>query len=253
MNVHSQVVSRTISLVLLILGWQLLAWWIDDFEILPSPLDVVGLSAELWQLGLLPIHLVATIERVFLAFVFAMTIGSVLGYLMGRFTVVNQWLDAWLLVFLNLPALVLIVLCYLWIGLNEIAAILAVTLNKVPLVTTLIREGARCSSSQLRDLAKVYKLSFWQRLRHIILPELYPHSVAAARAGLSVIWKIVLVVEFLGRSDGIGRQIHTQFSLFNINGVLAYALSFVVFILLVEFLVLQPLERRVNRWKTDAL
>ena len=29
-------------------------------------------------------------------------------------------------------ALVLIVLCYLWIGLNETAAILAVTLNKIP-------------------------------------------------------------------------------------------------------------------------
>jgi NitT/TauT family transport system permease protein len=73
--------------------------------------------------------------------------------------------------------------------------------------------------------------------------------VAAARTGLSVIWKIVLVVEFLGRSTGIGRQIHTQFSLFNITGVLAYALSFVALILLIEFLIMQPLERYATRWR----
>jgi NitT/TauT family transport system permease protein len=90
------------------------------------------------------------------------------------------------------------------------------------------------------------------RVRHIIIPELLPHLVAAARAGLSVIWKIVLVVEFLGRGTGIGRQIHTQFSIFNVTGVLAYALSFVVFILLIEFFIMQPLERYAARWRQNA-
>lgn len=224
----------------------------SDPQVLPSPPLVLQSMGELWSQGKIQQHVLATSIRVIWAFSLAMLLGGLLGYLMGRYGTLNAWLDPWLIVFLNLPALVLIVLCYLWLGLNEMAAIIAVTLNKLPLVVTLIREGARNASSELRDLAQVYQLPLSQRLRHIILPELLPHIIAAARAGLSVIWKIVLVVEFLGRGTGIGRQIHIQFSIFNVTGVLAYALSFVTLILLIEFLLMQPLERYATRWRQDA-
>lgn len=243
---------RIISLGSFIAFWSFLSWFMADPQVLPSPIVVAQKMTELWAKGEIQLHLVDTTIRIAWAFSLAMLLGGVLGYLMGRYPLLNAWLDPWLIVFLNLPALVLIVLCYLWIGLNELAAILAVTLNKLPLVMTLIREGARSASSELRDLAQVFKLSPLHKFRHIILPELLPHLVAAARAGLSVIWKIVLVVEFLGRGTGIGRQIHTQFSIFNVTGVLAYALSFVVFILFIEFFIMQPLERYATRWRQDA-
>ncbi|MEZ5536359.1 MAG: ABC transporter permease subunit [Thiolinea sp.] len=243
---------RLVSFGILLLSWSVLSAVMADPQVLPAPWVVIEAMAELWQAGDLQMHLTDTAIRVMWAFSLAMLLGGLLGYLMGRNPLMNAWLDPWLIVFLNLPALVLIVLCYLWIGLNELAAILAVTLNKLPMVMTLIREGARNASAELRDLAFVFKLSPLAKFRHIIFPELLPHIVAAARAGLAVIWKIVLVVEFLGRGTGIGRQIHTQFSIFNVTGVLAYALSFVVFILLIEFLIMQPLERYANRWRQDA-
>lgn len=245
-------IIRFVSLGILLLSWGILSAVMADPQVLPSPLSVLQKMLELWSNGDLQLHLIDTSIRILWAFSLAMALGGLLGYIMGRYPLINAWLDPWLIVFLNLPALVLIVLCYLWIGLNEVAAILAVTLNKLPLVTTLIREGARNASSELRDLSQVFKLSSFQKFRHIIFPELLPHIVSAARAGLSMIWKIVLVVEFLGRSTGIGRQIHTQFSIFNITGVLAYSLSFVFFILLIEFLVMQPLERYANRWRQNA-
>jgi NitT/TauT family transport system permease protein len=87
------------------------------------------------------------------------------------------------------------------------------------------------------------------RLRHILLPQLAPHLSAAARAGIALIWKIVLVVEFLGRSNGIGFRIHLDFQMFDIAGVLAHALAFVAIMLAVEWLLLAPLARRANRWR----
>ncbi|NOR33004.1 MAG: ABC transporter permease, partial [Sulfitobacter sp.] len=72
---------------------------------------------------------------------------------------------------------------------------------------------------------------------------------AAARSGVAVIWKIVLVVEFLGRSSGVGFQIHLYFQLFDVAMVLVYALSFIGVMLVVEWLILQPLERHVSRWR----
>ena len=69
-----------------------------------------------------------------------------------------------------------------------------------------------------------------------MLPQLAPIIAAAARGGIALIWKIVLVVEFLGRSNGIGFKIHLYFQLFDVAMVLVYALSFVAVMLLIEAL-----------------
>ncbi|MFQ1700760.1 ABC transporter permease [Loktanella agnita] len=240
---------RFLSLMGLLGLWCVVAWAAADPQVLPMPQDLlIPLRTELAS-GDLFFHLSQTVIRVVWAFVLAMVLGIALGLVMGLSPAVDRWLDPWLVVFLNLPALVLIVLCYLWIGLNEVAAIIAVTLNKIPNVTTVIREGARALDPQLTAMARVFRMAPTARLRHMILPQLAPYIAASARSGIAVIWKIVLVVEFLGRSNGIGFQIHLYFQLFDVVHVLIYALSFIGFMLLIEWLLLQPLETRARRWR----
>lgn len=246
---RSSAFVRPASLALLILAWVAAAALTADDQVLPGPLAVAATIAREAAGGPLLFHLAATLLRVVAAFVLAMSIGLVLGLLMGLRRRVDRWLDPWLVIFLNLPALVVIVLCYLWIGLTEVAAVAAVAINKIPMVTVLIREGARALDPALDDMAKVFRMPRRHRFRHIMLPQLAPQIAAAARAGTSLIWKIVLVVEFLGRSNGIGFQIHLYFQLFDVGMVLAYALSFVLVMLAIETLILQPWENRANRWR----
>lgn len=238
-----------LSIIGLLLLWVVAARLTDDVQVLPAPWDLLPLYAQEISSGELFKHLGATLIRVLWAFALAMALGMLIGLSMGRSARVNRWLDPWLVIFLNLPALVLIVLCYLWIGLTEAAAIIAVTLNKTPNVATVLREGARSLDPQLDAMAQVYRMGAFARFRHVILPQLAPFIAAAARSGVAVIWKIVLVVEFLGRSSGIGFQIHLYFQLFDVAMVLVYAFSFIAVMLLVEWLLLQPWERRVTRWR----
>lgn len=237
------------SILALLVVWIVAAFVSGDPEVLPQPIALIGPFWSELTTGTLPYHLGITALRVFWAFVFAMSIGLALGLIMGRYPAIDRWLDPWLVIFLNLPALVLIVLCYLWIGLNETAAILAVTLNKIPNVTTIIREGARALDPNLKAMAQVYQMPRGRFLRHVILPQLAPFIAAAARSGVAVIWKIVLVVEFLGRSNGVGFQIHLYFQLFEVAYVLVYSLSFIAVMLAVEWLILQPWERNVRSWR----
>jgi NitT/TauT family transport system permease protein len=241
---------RALSLGLLLLLWIAAAELTADVSVLPQPWTLWAPFVEVVVSGALPYHLGMTVWRVVCAFLPAMAIGVGLGFIMGRVPSVDRWLDPWLVVFLNLPALVLIVLCYLWIGLNETAAIIAVVLNKIPNVATILREGARALDPNLDAMAKVYRMAPVSRLRHVIMPQLAPFLAGAARSGIAVIWKIVLVVEFLGRSSGIGFQIHFYFQLFDVSMVLVYALSFIGVMLLVEGFFLQPAESRVRRWRT---
>lgn len=242
--------ARLTSLASIVGLWVVAAGLTADPSTLPQPWALAGPLAREVASGELPFHLGRTLVRVAWAFGLAMAIGVALGTLMGTRPGVDRWLDPWLVVFLNLPALVLIVLCYLWIGLNETAAITAVTLNKIPNVVTVVREGARALDPELAAMARVYRMGPLARLRHVVLPQLAPYVAAAARGGIAVVWKIVLVVEFLGRSNGIGFKVHLYFQLFDVGLVLVYALSFVVVMLLVESAVLRPWEARVRRWRT---
>lgn len=238
-----------LSLLALVALWAALSWAAGDSRLLPGP---QAIAPRLWAetvSGALPYHLGLTLWRVLLAFVLAMSIGMALGIVMGRSPGLDRWLDSWLVVFLNLPALVVIVLCYLWLGLNEVAAIAAVAINKIPLVAAMMREGARALDPALDAMARVFRMSPSARLRHVVLPQLAPHIAAAARAGLALIWKIVLVVEFLGRPNGVGFKIHLAFQLFDVATVLAYAIAFVAVMLAVEALLLQPFEARARAWR----
>ena len=162
----------------------------------------------------------------------------------------DSLLDGLLILGLNIPALVTIILCYIWFGLSEVAAVLAVALNKIPTVIVTVREGARAIDRRLMEIADVYHLSRWKKLTQVYLPQLYPYLIAAARNGLALIWKIVLVVELLGRSNGVGFQIGSFFQFFDISSILSYTLAFSLVVLTVEAVLMRPLERRLSRWRT---
>ncbi|MBI1207043.1 MAG: ABC transporter permease subunit [Azospirillum sp.] len=236
------------SLGLALVAWQIAAWAAAG-RVLPGPLAVASGLAEAVASGALPFHLAVTLCRVAAGFVLAMALGSVLGLAMGLSPGFDRWADGWLVILLNLPALVVIILCYVWFGLTEVAAVTAVALVKLPNVAVVVREGARALDRDYAELAVVCRFSRWQNFRHVVLPQLAPYLLAAARNGLSLIWKIVLVAELLGRSNGVGFQFGVFFQLFDVRGLLVYSTAFVACVLVVEFVVLQPLEQRLNRWR----
>ncbi len=237
-----------VSLIGFVALWYVVAALLDS-PVLPGPERVLVALGAAARDGDLFYHLGATLGRVAAAFLLAMVIGTAIGIVMGRSVLVNRLFDSWLILFLNLPALVVIILCYVWFGLTEAAAIAAVAINKIPNVAVTIREGARALEPDFFEMAQSFRLGPLAVMRHVILPQLAPFIFAAARSGLALIWKIVLVVELLGRSNGVGFQLHLFFQLFDIVGILAYTIAFVLVIQVIELGMLQPLERRVTRWR----
>lgn len=236
------------SLCVLVLVWAVVAWWLDD-NALPTPSAVWQSLVVEFRSGELFHHLGMTLLRVIAAFIVAMAVGSAIGIWLGMQPLANRVVDPWLILLLNIPALVIIVLSYIWFGLNEAAAIGAVALNKIPNVVITLREGARSLNPEFAEMAQVYRFSFMKRLRHVVLPQLQPFFAAATRSGISLIWKIVLIVELLGRSNGVGFQIHLYFQLFDVATILAYTFAFIGVMLVVEYGVLQPLDKYTNRWR----
>ncbi len=248
-NILGSIAWSTISLICLVVLWWIIATGVDSRN-LPAPNKVLTALHAAAASGELFGHVTITLARVLASFILAMAIGCGIGIALGRSDRLNAFFDGWLLLALNLPALVTIILCYIWFGLTEVAAVTAVAVNKIPNVSVTVREGARAVDKELLEMAKAYQFGRWKTLRHVILPQLNPFIAASARTGLALVWKIVLVVELLGRSNGVGFQLHLFFQLFDVASLLAYAITFIIVVQLIELLVLQPWERAANRWRT---
>ncbi len=218
-------------------------------RILPSPVAVLRRLLVEASSGEMEIQVAITLARVAASFVVAMLAGTAIGIVMGARRRWDLLLDAPLLIALNMPALVIIILVFVWTGLNEFAVVLAVALNKIPSVVVSVREGARAVDSELLQVARSFALSRRTTFLRVYLPQLTPYLMAATRNGIAIIWKIVLVAELIGCSSGVGFKLGGFFQFFDIASVLAYTAVFVGLFALIEGALLRPLERRLTGWR----
>ena len=146
-----------LSLPLLLVLWQVAAL-VAASRFLPSPVQVAGQVVDLAVNGRLIEDFGKTLLRALIGFTVAMLVGGVLGFVLGRVRAADQLFGSWVVVGLNLPAIVIAVICYIWIGLSEFALILAVVINKTPLVITTIREGVRSFLPEYDELGLAFRM-----------------------------------------------------------------------------------------------
>jgi NitT/TauT family transport system permease protein len=222
-----------------------LAFWfgLANLHSVPYPQTVIAVAwSELKDGRMLPAILI-TLRRISLSFSISFALGFTLGCAAGRSNRFDALVDPWIIILLNLPMIIITILFYVWLGLTDTALVLAVVVTKTPAFYALFREGIRTFDSELDDVAEVFRLTMLQRLRVCLLPQLLPYITTAVRTGLSLTWKIVLVGELLGRSNGVGYQLNLHFQNFNLAGILAYGICFSFVMLTMEYLILQPFER----------
>lgn len=248
MKIRRALPLELISLLLLLAAWQLLSLLFPS-RLFPGPIAVAEHVITLATSGKLLPDLGKTFLRAAIAFIVAMALGTAIGIAFGRSRVLDRLFSMWVVVGLNIPAIVIAIVLYIWLGLTEFALILAVVLNKLPLVITTIREGVRNFDPAYDELGRAFRMPFLRRLRLISVPQLMPFVLAAARTGLSLIWKIVLVFEVLGSDGGVGFRISVFFQFFDIKGILAYTTAFILVVFIFEYLMLRPLEARVLKWR----
>lgn len=216
---------------------------------LPAPGTVVGEIELLLGRRETYVNVVASLRRLLL--------GLGLGYVAGVAVTVLMRLRPWwerffstyVFAALTIPSLAAALFSLMIFGLSEIGVYVAVGGIVFPFVVVSLDEGFKSLDSRLADMARVYRFSRWQRLRHVSLPEMSPHLFAAFRNAHALAWKLVVVTEVFSQSDGIGYQYKKAFDYFQLEEVVAWVIFFLVVVFAVEYLVLRPIERHVFRWR----
>jgi NitT/TauT family transport system permease protein len=239
----------TIASLLSLLGiWYLSALALPS-SVMPAPHVVVDVLWQQVQAGTIWSDVLITLWRIAAAFTVAMAVSMFIGFAMGVSKTAERFFDVWVVCLLTLPSLVLILTIYMVVGLNDRAAILGAAIPVIPILTINIWQGVKGVDHKLIDMAKACHASKGRIMRSIIAPQIAPVIVASARFGLGLAWKMVLFVELLGRSDGIGYRIEFYYQMFNMSAVLAHALLFLFIMLFLEVVLLGMLERHLFRWR----
>ncbi|MFB6270623.1 MAG: ABC transporter permease [Halobacterium sp.] len=236
------------SVLLFLVAWEVGSRLVLQ-SLLPGVVPVGERMAAIVGSGLFFSHLFDTLRRVAVGFLLAYGVSVPLGIAMGFDERFEYFFDIPILIGISVPGLAVAVIAIIWFGLSEMAAFVSVFILATPMIVFNFWQGAKSVDENLLRMGDSFELSRTAKVRHIILPSLLPQLLAAARFGLAMSWKIVVIVELLGLTSGIGYMINNQFQLYSITGVLAWTLTFTLVMMSIEFGVLKNIERRVTAWR----
>lgn len=211
-------------------------------EIWTSLKDILQHGDALGQIGV-------SVERVVLGFALAFVVAIGVGIVMGRNALVRDILEPAVLLGLTIPGLVWALLCVIWFGVALTTPVLAIALSAAPALVLNVVQGVRAVEPGLIEMAHVFRFDRRTRLFRLWLPALAPYLLSGARLGLSLGWKVLVLVEMFGMSSGVGYQLNQSFSAQDVSAVIAWTLLFSVAMAILEYGVLAVIERRVTRWR----
>ncbi|MFQ5850754.1 MAG: ABC transporter permease [Candidatus Binatia bacterium] len=242
-------VGLRVGSILALLG----IWWVMSLvfppTLIPKPWDTLAEVVSIITTGQFFADMGSTLRRVFVGFGFAMVVSLPLGIVMGTFKQLESFFEPPVILGLTMPGLIWALLMIMFFGLTETSAYTAVAVTIFPMLTISIWQGTKSIDKDLIDMSTAFHASPWSKVVDVILPQLVSHILAAIRYGLGLAWKVVVLVEMFGFSNGVGYEVMHGFDIFSMKAVLAWAITFLLVMIFIEFGMIGYVERRVTRWR----
>lgn len=241
----------------LVAGLSIVAvWWLGSValppDIVPAPGEVAAAMAKLLGSGDALVHLRATLWRIFLGFTVSAVLGIAVGLLMGLGRGLAQYLEVWVTFIITIPSLCWAIIALAWFGLRNTAAVFTIVAITFPLIAVNFWSGVRQVDMSLVEMARAFRARRGLVVRRVVVPQLVPYAIAATRYGLPMAWKMAIIAEMLGLSNGVGYMLMYWFHVLNMVQVFAWMLLFTSVMLIVEYVVIKPLERASLRWRPEV-
>ncbi|MBW7860686.1 MAG: ABC transporter permease subunit [Rhodocyclaceae bacterium] len=236
------------SLLLFLAAWE---WASVHYGalILPDPRTAFATLAGLLADGSAGPELAATARRALTGFGLALVAGSLLGLAAGVSMTASMMSRPIVTVLIGTPPIAWLVLALLWFGAGDGTPVFTVFVACLPVVFVGAMQGARTLDGQLRDMARVFRLPPWMRFTDVVLPHVVSYLFPAWITALGISWKVVVMAELLASSDGVGAALAVSRSHLDTAATLAWISAVVGLLLAVEYLLLEPLKREVERWR----
>jgi NitT/TauT family transport system permease protein len=232
--------------------WAYFSAFVFEPYILPSPGSVAAKMWELVRSGEVFTNFAASFLKTMLGWVGALAIGIPIGLLMGRYRYAKAFFHDFVYIFANVPLLVYAVVALIVFGISPWGPAFVVMLEAFSGVALNTAAGVESVDRGLLSMSRSFRRSGGQTARSIVFPSVVPFLFASGRVSFANSWKLAALAETFGGSVGIGYQLEKAFQIYSVQTLLAWMFFFVIFVILVERVLITPLEHRVFAWRDPA-
>jgi NitT/TauT family transport system permease protein len=199
---------RALSIGLLLLAWHVATQWDLDlyvrFQNIPSPGDVLAEAIALFSSAGFYVHILASLERIWLGFAIATVLGVGLGLLIGWFAVAEDILFPPIEVLRPIPAVAWVpISIMLWpterssiVFITTLGAFFPIVLNTIHGVEGIDRQLVRAATSLGAGRSAIF--------REVVLPGALPSIVTGLSVGMGVSWICLISAEMISGQFGVG-------------------------------------------------
>ncbi len=220
--------GKLLSALLALIVWQLAAALLDNELLLVGPAEVAGRLLELmatrefWQaVGF-------TFSRISLGFLLAFCLALLLAALGARFPVVRVLIQPYMAAVKAVPVASFIVIALLWLSGRRLSVFISF-LMVLPVLYANFLQGLREADGKLLEMARVFRMSLWNRIRGIYLPALEPYCLSGCRSALGLCWKAGVAAEVIGVCGGsVGGMLYDAKVYLEIRDLFAWTLAIVL-------------------------
>lgn len=234
----------------------LILWWFAALRvpafILPGPVATWNALLELIASGTFSQDLGITLYRVVAGFALATIVGTPLGILLGANRRVGNFCEPVLSVVNTVSAAIWAIFALIWFGISNGTTIFVVFMEAMPLILTNVWQGAQTVNAEYVELARSFQMSRGKVMSKIYLPTVLPYFFSGARLAFGFGWRVSLVAETIGSSNGVGYRLRQAADLVQTDQVFAWTVTMIALMVLLEYGILKPLENHLFRWKKRA-
>ncbi|TXH78322.1 MAG: ABC transporter permease subunit, partial [Romboutsia sp.] len=152
-------------------------------------------------------------------------------------------------ILVGMPPIAWIVLAMIWFGMSDMTVIFTVVIASFPIVFVGALQGTRTLEGNLKQMADSFNLPFKMKMFDLYFPHIFSYIFPAWISALGMAWKIVVMAELLSANDGIGSALAIARSQLDTPTALALVFIMIGSLLLIEYLILEPIKREVEAWR----
>lgn len=238
-----------IAAVFWLLVWQLVSMAVGSNVILPGPVRVVKALAGLIVTGDFWRTVGTSFMHIILGFIGAVAVGIALAILSAACTPVEIIVTPLMRLIKAVPVASFIILVLLWVSSGIVPAVISF-LMVLPVIYINVLTGIGSADVQLLEMAKVFRMSSANKVKHIYVPAVTPHFVSAMSVGLGFCWKSGVAAEVIALSTGsIGRRLYDAKLYLMTDELFAWTVVIVVVSVVFEKIVMTVVKRLVGAKK----
>jgi len=245
-----EAVNKALVAVALLGLWQLGSYFFPYYA-LPSPLELLDATRTVIaepEFGTYHGNILDTFRRLLIGFAISVVVGGVVGTAMGLRDDVEAFFRSWIVLGLSVPAIAVAFALIIAIGISELVPILTVVIVGVPFVILNMWEGTQEMDPEIDEMADFFGATRWQRVRHVVLPQLLQYLFPSMYWGLVVSWKVLFIAEVFGAGSGVGYMVNYWFQQQRVDLLLGWVVVPVVLIILAQE-GLRAAEHRLMAWR----